>query len=336
MSRLFEKRNRDGTAPSSRGIPQSGGLGFDDLVYRGQAPGAGNGGAGSFTNADAMPGVRLQQLAAAAGSQEQQVRGAAVHAQGGRLGAQQAAAPKSSIPSTPPNPTSAAEKRSFSSPRRVSGDRPLGYKKPKPQPPKEPALIQNDKVIQASSVSPSKRGLAVLREFFNPDATDLNQLYDSMRKRLADGEALVLLINSNGAHAAIITFYLDEEGNLVSTLFDPGGEYKHGGVRGSDGVFTNTIPKQGPNETRWSLAEYIEFHSKDGAMSFVPVWTDAKTAQDFQYPQGTSGGFCAKASCAVLVQIPGITHRGGPGPFFPSALSDRLYKLMGRRVTIKH
>jgi hypothetical protein len=55
-------------------------------------------------------------------------------------------------------------------------------------------------------------------EFFNLDATSIEQLNDSMRKRLADGKALVLLMNPNGGHSGTITFHLDKTGGLVSTL----------------------------------------------------------------------------------------------------------------------
>jgi hypothetical protein len=178
--------------------------------------------------------------------------------------------------------------------------------------------------------------VAVLREFFNPDANSIEQLNDSMRKGLADGKSLVVLINSNGEHSGTMTFHLDEKGGVVSTLYDPAGSYNPKGEKGSGDVLTNTLPAQGQGDIHWSLADYIQHHSKDGSMSFVPIWTDAETARNLDYPPNTMGLFCALSAGDVIRQIPGISKSGVFGPVTPSGLSNQLYQGMGRRVTIDH
>ncbi len=145
-----------------------------------------------------------------------------------------------------------------------------------------------------------------------------------------------MLVNSNGGHSGTITFHLDKSGSLVSTLYDPAGSYNPKGEKGSWGVLDNTMPAQGPADIHWSLADYIKHHAKDGSMSFVPIWTDSDSAKKLEYPPNTMPGFCAVDAGKVVLQIPGFSKSGIFGPYSPTGLSDQVYRLMGRRVTIKH
>gem|GEM_PF-7048627 len=175
------------------------------------------------------------------------------------------------------------------------------------------------------------------RPFFNPDAKNIEQLYDSMRKALDGDKALILHVNSNGEHSGMIVIHLDDKGNLVNTLYDPAGSYTgKNHEKGSGDVLTNELPTNGPQHVGWSLADYIEHHVADGAMSFVPIWTDGDTARKLEFPANTMGGFCADSSCQVIQQIPGFTKSGIFGPYWPDSLSDQLHRSMGRRVTIQH
>lgn len=197
--------------------------------------------------------------------------------------------------------------------------------------------LQQNKTIDSSTIPKSQRGLAVLREFFNPGAKNTEELYDSMRKALAGDKALILHVNSNGGHSAIIAIHLDEKGNLVNTLYDPAGTYT--GIRhnkGSGDDLTNDLPAGAPHDINWSLADYIEHHATDGSMSFVPIWTDGNTARHLEYPPNTMIGFCADSSGKVIQQIPGVAEPSTAGSYFPNSLSDQLFRLTGKKVTIQH
>lgn len=174
-----------------------------------------------------------------------------------------------------------------------------------------------------------------MREFFNPDAKNIDELYGSIRKALDGDKALILHVNSNDGHSAIITIHLDKNGNLINTLYDPAGSYKSD-IKGSGDVLTNEFPTNGHQDVGWSLADYIQHHAADGSMSFVPIWTDGDTARNLEYPSNTMVGFCADSSCQVIQQIPGFTKSGIFGPYWPDSLSDQLHQAMGRRVTIQH
>ncbi len=242
--------------------------------------------------------------------------------------------PQQPPPSAPPAQTSQSLSKSE---KRHSEDKPLGDKPKKSPPVKNDALIQKNKIIKSATIPKSERGLAVLREFFNPDAKNIDELYNSMRAALVDDKALVLQLNSNGEHSGMIVIHLDDKGNLVNTLYDPAGSYTgKNHEKGSGDVLTNELPTNGPQHVGWSLADYIEHHTADGSMSFVPVWTDGKTARKLEFPANTMGGFCADSSCQVIQQIPGFTKSGLFGPYWPESLSDQLHRAMGRKVTIEH
>ena len=202
---------------------------------------------------------------------------------------------------------------------------------------KSEALFQKNKTINSSTIPKSQRGLAVLKEFFNPEARSIDELNDSMRKALAGDKALILHVNSNGEHSAIIAIHLDKNGNLVNTLYDPAGTYT--GIqnrKGSDDVLTNELPTNGSQNVDWSLADYINYHASDGSMSFVPIWTDGETARNLNYTPNSMMGFCALSSRNVIQQIPGFTKSWGFRPVTPNDLSDQLHRLMGRKVAIQH
>lgn len=248
--------------------------------------------------------------------------------------------PVAGVSQPPPTSAPSAQTRQSlsKSEKRHSEDKPLGYKKPKKSPlVKNDALIQKNKVIKSATIPKSERGLAVLREFFNPDAKNIDELYSSMRAALVGDKALVLQLNSNGEHSGMIVIHLDDKGNLVNTLYDPAGSYTgKNHEKGSGDVLTNELPTNGPQHVGWSLADYIEHHAADGSMSFVPIWTDGDTARKLEFPANTMGGFCADSSCQVIQQIPGFTKSGIFGPYWPDSLSDQLHGAMGRKVTIEH
>jgi hypothetical protein len=93
-------------------------------------------------------------------------------------------------------------------------------------------------------------------------------------------------------------------------FYDPAASYNPKGEKGSGNVMDNKMSAQGPSEVEWSLADYIKYHSKDGSMSFVPIWTDSHTVQNLEYPSNTMGGFCAVSAGDVVLQIPGLPSPG--------------------------
>jgi hypothetical protein len=191
--------------------------------------------------------------------------------------------------------------------------------------------------MNASAVSKTELGLTVLREFFDPSASNINDLYADMRSSLSSAEnALVLFVNSNGEHAGLIFVYMDSAGALNIDLYDPAGSYMHSKAvgRSPGDWFGNTFPEGGKPAVTWSLANYIDHHKPDGSMSFTPIWTTGTSVRGLTLPSNTSGGFCACSVASVLNQIPGIKTSGGW--YTPNSVAGDLKSGVGRSFTINH